>query len=87
MNTFSVTLSDSAYTEVLGGFSTIAFDIKAQPAVTILFTETNDTPDPSTVGNNLRTWNDGWDFQGSGFEAGIQRIWLKGDNSIVGVRG
>lgn len=87
MKTFEQDLTNDAWTEVLGGGSFVAFDMIAAPTVKILFTETASVPAPSAAGNNVSTWPQSWDMEISGMQAGAQRVWLKGNNSIVGVRG
>jgi hypothetical protein len=86
MQTFTVTLSDAAWTEILQGGSLVAFDVIPATAVEVLFTETAATPDASTKGNPVQTWPSGWDFEATGLNGGVQRVWAKGKGDIRGVR-
>lgn len=86
MNTFEQILSDTAWTEVLNGGDALAFDCVSTKNITVLFTETASTPSAATKGNLVQTYHSGWDFEVSGMQATVQRIWLKGNNTVRGIR-
>ncbi len=86
MQTFEQELNDTEWTEVLLGKGMIAFDLIANPAIFVLFTETDVTPAITREGNRIGSWGDDWDFHASGLVVGEQRIWLKGLGSIRGIR-
>lgn len=84
MKSFRLALTGE-WQEVLQGGSYLAFDCVADPRPSIFFGLIGDTPaDSGSV--PVATFPQGWDFEGHGFEPGIQRIWLKGVGDIVGVR-
>lgn len=86
MNTFEQVLTDDAWVEVLNGGDFIAFDLLASKSIECLMTETADIPDPTEKGNSVVSWSSDWDFSASGLTAGVQRVWLKGNNTVRGVR-
>ena len=87
MITFTQVLSNTSYTEVLGGGAALAFDCVAVAAVSVIFNETATAPSEGDTANTVHTWSSSWDFEVSGMSAGSQRIWLKGANTIIGIRG
>ena len=87
MNTFEADLLGGDWLEILAGGEFVAFDKLESTRVEVLFTETADTPNPATSGNNVETWPSSFDFEASGMAAGVQRVWVKGTGKIRGVRG
>jgi len=87
MNTFEQSLSPVEWTEILDGGEDVAFDLLDAVNVEVLFTESATQPDAATKGNAVKYWPDTWDFSALGMVAGGQRIWVKGSNTIRGVRG
>lgn len=86
MVTFTLELSGSSWTEVLEGNRHIAFDLLAATPIEVYMTESAATPSAGVAGNMIQSFDENWDFQGT-FDGGVQRIWLRGRNSIRGVRG
>lgn len=87
MQTFSQSLSSSAWTEVLNSGTFIAFDLESATTIKIIMTETAASPALDADCNEILSYPSSWDFEASGLEATVQRIWLKGDNKVIGVRG
>ena len=87
MNTFEQALSVTTYTEILVGGSTIAFDCVEDAGVQFILNETATAPTLGDTSNDVHTWPSAWDFEMDGLDAGTQRIWAIGDNTIRGVRG
>lgn len=87
MRTFTQTLTDTAWTEVLKGNGYIAFDCAHSSPVFVFLSESGTAPAVSETGNAVRTWPENWDFHAANLVAGTQRIYAKGDNIITGVRG
>ena len=84
MNTFEQELSETEWTEILNGGSSIVFDVVADPDIEVYFNEVSTAP--TGTGSPVKTWPNGWDFEAEGLSAGTQRIWAKGKNTIRGVR-
>lgn len=86
MQTFDLLLMSDAWTEVLQGSDFLAFDVLEATTVEVYFSETATLPADSAKGNQIASWPNDWDFEMSGLIAGTQRIWLRGNATIRGVR-
>ena len=87
MVTFELQLSETEWTEVLDGNGYLAFDCRAAKPVYFYMAESATPPDASAVGNVVRSWPENWDFVVSNVVAGTQRVWVRGQDTIIGVRG
>lgn len=85
MISFEMDISPSEYTEVLQGASYIAFDVVQATQLEIYFTETAETP--TATGTKVEAYPSTWDFEAAGLVGGVQRIWVRGQGKIRGVRG
>lgn len=83
MNTFELELTGD-WQEVLLGGSAIAFDLVAAVTIKVYLNEV--ATEPTNDGNPVRSWPNGWDFEMTGLQANVQRIWVKGNGIIRGVR-
>ena len=83
MNTFDQAVT-STWVEILQGGSVLAFDVIEATTVEVYFNETSVVPTGS--GNSVHSWGDNWDFHLTGITEG-QRLWIKGNGNIRGVRG
>ncbi len=83
MQTFELELTGD-WQEVLLGESAIAFDLVAEATIQVYLNEV--ATEPTSDGNPIRSWSNGWDFEAAGLEVNVQRIWVKGTGIIRGVR-
>ena len=85
MNTFEATLSPDTWTEVLDDGSNLMFDlIDALPRATVYYN--NSSVAPTGDGNAVYSHGGDWDFQSTGLPFD-QRVWVKGNGLLRGVRG
>lgn len=82
---FEQQLDPVSWTEVLNLGSYVAFDIVAAERVEVYFTESGADPGAVT-GTYIYSHPASWDYEGFGFEVAEQRIWLRGNTMIRGVR-
>lgn len=87
MQTFTQNLTNDNWTEVLTDFGYLAFDCTHSAPVHVYLTQSFSLPATDEPGNLVRTWPEGWDFSASDMVAGVQKIYVRGDNIITGVRG
>jgi hypothetical protein len=85
MQTFTVTLSDAEYTEILIGGSVLAFDSNSQAKVRLIMTESASPPAVDAAHTMVGTWPESWDFVAENVAAGSQRIWVRADDDASGV--
>lgn len=83
MNTFELDLTES-WQEILVGGTSIAFDLIADPTIQVYLNKV--ATEPTSDGNPVRSWPNGWDFEMAGLEINVQRIWVKGVGIIRGIR-
>jgi len=84
VQTFETQLDPVTWTEVLHGGGFLAFDIvEARTAEVYL---SNSPGAPTGAGHMVQPWPHGFDFEANGLIAGRQRIWVRGDCIIRGVR-
>lgn len=86
MISFEATLTPDAWTEVLNGGTYIAFDIVSAVSVEVYFTVTASPPDSAANGVQIMSYPSSWDYEGVGLELAEQRVWLRGNTQIRGVR-
>lgn len=87
MQTFTQSITSTAWTEVLRGNGYLAFDCHHSSPVWIYLSKIETAPAITEEGNVVRTWPENWDFQAANMIAGTQQIYVRGDNIITGVRG
>lgn len=85
MVSFELQLDPVTYQEILLGGTYVAFDIVAAQTVEIYFTETDANPG-NVNGNLIYSHPPSWDYEGVGFEALSQYVWVRGKTTIRGVR-
>ena len=83
MNTFELDLTGD-WQEILQNNSAIAFDLLEEATIHVYLNEIDTAP--TSDGNPIRSWPNGWDFEASGLSSANQRIWVKGSGIIRGVR-
>lgn len=85
MISFELLLTDD-WQELLKDGTYLAFECDAESRPEIYFSE-SDAPPSGVTGFPVATFPQGWDFEGSGFDAGLQRIWVRGGTGYIrGVR-
>lgn len=86
MITFEQQITDGSWSEILNGSTEIAFELLGASPIEIYFNESETPPSLSAVGNTVLSFPSGWDFEQTGLIAPTQRIWVKGNNTIRGIR-
>ena len=89
MIAYEATLTDGAWTELLGGLTNLNIDIKEARGMALTFTESADTPAIDAPFVEVLSYPHGFDYASSGMQPN-QRVWgraLKDDEiNIVVVR-
>ena len=84
MTTYEATISNSSWTEILNGKTSVYLDITGSTPIGLYFSEVSETPALDTPISIVYPQKGGWDFQTSGLAVG-QNLFARGIGSDVEV--